>query len=73
MKSKFIVNGYGVSGFGDVWFTGYIRYEFPDNTVTESGECEIHFDDYFACQKWVANMQDAVIFPEEMKGFRYYE
>ena len=51
MKSKFIVNGYGVSGFGDVWFTGYIRYEFSDNTVTESGECEIHFDDYFACRK----------------------
>lgn len=70
MKSKFIVNGYGVSGFGDIWFIGKIRYIFPNKTFIETEECEIHFEDFFQCGKWITNMKNNVIFPKQMKGFR---
>ena len=73
MKNKFLINGYGRSGLGDVWFTGYVRYELSDHTYVQSEECELYFGDYFKCMQWVEEMGDNVIFPDSMKGFNCNE
>ena len=68
MKNNlFIINGYGQSALGDMWFTGHIRYTFSDNTFIETEECEIYFEDFFQCSKWIKEMNDNIVFPKEVK------
>lgn len=70
MKNKFIIKGYGTSVLGDVWFIGNVRYIFPNNAFIETEECQIYFENYLICRKWIENMGDDIEFPETMKGFR---